>query len=61
MKDLNNKLILKYMAQVENKTGKCFHEIDADLEQRCIDALDGKIKASFVIAQLTKLIDELAA
>lgn len=51
--------ILELQAIVENITKRCFHEIDAELDELCVQALDGEIHASFVINRLAKLVDSL--
>lgn len=59
LNEINRQRILQLMGSIEDRTGKCFHEIDEDLEKHCINAIDGRAKASFVINQLTKMLDEI--
>jgi hypothetical protein len=35
-------VLMSVMAKVEDKHHNCFMDIDADLEERCIEALDSK-------------------
>ncbi len=52
--------ILSLMSQVEDLTNQCFGDVYPELENQCFNALDGKSKASFVINQLSKLVDSLS-
>jgi hypothetical protein len=55
---IQSQMILKYMAQLEDLQGKCFVDIDSELEIKCMKAMDGETPATFVINQLTRMIDE---
>lgn len=59
--DDNCQQILRLMALLEDRHKKCFHEVYPDLDETCVKALDGEIHASFVINQLSKLVDESEA
>lgn len=51
---LLNQSILGLMSQLEDVSGLCMHEIDADLEARCIQAIDSNNPAvlNYIIKEL---------
>lgn len=55
--ELDKKRVLDLMNQIENKTGKMFHEIDSKLESRIWDAIDNKKKLTFFINLLSRKVD----
>lgn len=59
--NLNHCRILDLMSKIETITQKCFGEVYPELEVQCIKALDGDLSATYIINQLSKLIDELEA
>jgi len=50
------KSIMSLMNRIEDRHGLMFHEIDADLEKRIFETIDGKNKA-----KLMQLVSELEA
>ena len=54
--------ILKLICDIENLTGKMFHEVDVELEIKIWNTIDAKQthKYPFIINQLNHLIDDLA-
>lgn len=58
--EVDKRRVLDLMNQVEDKTGKMFHEFDATLEARIWDAIDNKKKLTFFINVLARIIDRTA-
>lgn len=60
-RQLNNATILRLMCQIEDihNNGKCFHEMYPELDAKACAAIDGKGNASFIINEMSKLVDKL--
>ena len=61
MKDeLNRMRIMQIMAQIEARTGEMFQDTYPELEVKIWDHIDNKKNLSFLINQLSKILDEKA-
>lgn len=60
MESLQVRRVLDLMTSIENQTGKCFAETEGEaFEQKCIDAIDGKIKISPIMNKLANRLEQL--
>ena len=57
--EIDCRRVLDLMAFIENRTGKCFHEVYPDLDVATREVLDGERHGSFVINTLARIADEL--